>query len=205
MANLSNVKLYYFDIGTRGYGQVLRYFLQDNNISYEDVRFKMEEWPSKRDELIAANKMPAATAPFIETSEGVYGRTLPILRRLSKSVPALKFENDDEEYYVDYAADVAYDWFTNYLYCNKGEQVKENYDKERYAQHLDKMERVYAKNGGPYVLGDKISYADYLVYHCLHRNNSLDLIQEKYPALAKFAAAFKERPNLKTYIASLQD
>lgn len=71
----------------RGYGQVLRYFLQDNNISYEDVRFKMEEWPSKRDELIAANKMPAATAPFIETSEGVYGRTLPILRRLSKSVP----------------------------------------------------------------------------------------------------------------------
>lgn len=72
----------------RGYGQILRNFLQDNNISYEDIRFKFDEWPAKRDEIIAANKMPAATAPYIETADGTcYGRTLPILRRLSKDIP----------------------------------------------------------------------------------------------------------------------
>lgn len=69
----------------------------------------------------------------------------------------MKLENDDEEYYVDYAADVAYDWLVNCFYTNWYEQVKEKYESEIYAGHLDKMERVYAKNGGPYILGEKVN------------------------------------------------
>lgn len=75
----------------RGYGQIVRYFLQDNNISYEDIRFKHEDWPAKREEMIAANKTPAATAPYVETADGAcYGRTLPILRRLTKTIPGMR-------------------------------------------------------------------------------------------------------------------
>lgn len=68
----------------------------------------------------------------------------------------MKFENDDEEYYADYAADVAYDWYSEYVYAAYYEDFKKKYE-DRYAGHLDKMERIYAKNSGPYILGEKVS------------------------------------------------
>ncbi|KAG1139350.1 hypothetical protein G6F38_009894 [Rhizopus arrhizus] len=64
-------------------------------------------------------------------------------------------------------------------------------------------------NKGPYVLGEKITYVDFFIYHILDDDiktivdieAEAHIDAETYPHVATFIEAFKNRPNLKGSIA----
>ncbi|OQE24137.1 hypothetical protein PENFLA_c010G10283 [Penicillium flavigenum] len=65
------------------------------------------------------------------------------------------------------------------------------------------LEGFYAQHDGPYLLGERITYADFAIFQSIHNNTKIGassaFLQD---ALARFKAAFDARPNIAAYLAS---
>ncbi|KAI8147291.1 class gamma glutathione S-transferase [Fennellomyces sp. T-0311] len=202
--SIPHVKLTYFNIGTRGFGEVVKQFLQDSGASHEYIRIEKDEtWPAKREQLIEDGDVFGAV-PFIEYEGKIYGGSTPILRFLSKKLGKYHGTNDDDEHYIDMAADFSKDWHITSLKAlfSQDQAVKETFVNVDEPKHYERFERVYGLRGGPYLMGDEITYADFLVYHNID-NDGRRYKLEKYPNLDKFVKAYEARPNLKEYISTL--
>jgi glutathione S-transferase len=67
---------------------------------------------------------------------------------------------------------------------------------------LSVAESYYGVNEGPYALGEKITYADMLVYHMISDEGATENLAD-YPNLQKFVSDFEARPNIAPYLASI--
>jgi glutathione S-transferase len=69
-------------------------------------------------------------------------------------------------------------------------------------QHL-KSSKYAAK--GPFVLGDRISYADFVIYQVMHDEGLTkegDAVLGQYPKLKALVEGIEARPNVKAYMGS---
>lgn len=69
--------------------------------------------------------------------------------------------------------------------------------------YFDKFEKFLSQNGGQYLVGKSLTFADLAVFDalegaCFYLNEKL----EKYPLLRAFKSAIENRPNLKAYVTS---
>ncbi|KAI9258866.1 class gamma glutathione S-transferase 2 [Phascolomyces articulosus] len=206
MVNLSHVKLTYFDIGTRGFGEPIKLLLQDSGVSHEYIRVKNDDnWPKKKIALIEED-LYFGTLPYVELEGKPYGASTPLLRYLSKKLGKYQGADDEKEHLVDTSADFCLDWRrdTNKAFFNPNDaSIKKNYIEKDIPKHYGRFDRVYGLNEGPYILGQEISYADFMVYHNLVNDGRTKQGLDQYPNLAKFVEALEERPNLKEYITTL--
>ncbi|KAI9498767.1 hypothetical protein BDB00DRAFT_799457 [Zychaea mexicana] len=211
----SHVKLAYFDIGTNGFGEYVKLLLQDSGVShdYERIPLDPEEWSAKKEELKKSRALPFGTLPYVEIEGRYYGGSTPLLRLLSKKLGKYRGSgSDDDEYFLDAATDLCLDWrnaANKVLFAKKtnGDVVKakEYYVQTDAVKHYGRFDEAYSLHDGPYLLGQEISYPEFLVYHIIYNDGRTKQGLDKYPNLARFIKAFEERTNLKEYVTTLPE
>ncbi|KAG2230815.1 glutathione S-transferase [Thamnidium elegans] len=204
---MEKITLYYFLVNnkaTLGLGENIKLLLEDAALEHEYVRLELDEaWNNKKVQLVKEG-LYSGTLPYIEVGGKKFGRTVPIMRYISVKL-GNKYHgaNDEENQILDSAADIIGDWFESAKLAFNGS----NEDKKKYVEvdtprFLDIFERYLSAQEGPYILGEKISYSDFLIYHRLDDDMALDRLAD-YPNLTKFVQSFVERPNIKKHLASL--
>lgn len=100
--------LHYLDFSSRGRGQVLRLFFEDAQISYEDVRYSFEEFPSAKKSLIG-DLNPTGSVPVVELNGKILTQSYPILRHFARILGEYDGKTEEERYHVDVVCDIAID------------------------------------------------------------------------------------------------
>ncbi|CEG82505.1 hypothetical protein RMATCC62417_16568 [Rhizopus microsporus] len=208
-SDLKDIKLYYFskvkDSLTMGRGEPVRLLLEDAGVDYEYVRLTADQWKEKKAELIKEG-IPGPTMPYITINGKHYGKTVPTMRFLAKKLGKYLGENDDEEQLLDAYADFANDWTSRWATTlfRGSDEDKKVYAETTFPQTLDTVEQMLSKSSGPYLLGERITYADFLIFHQLDDDNQAKVDSQKYPQLAAFVEAIKSRSSLQKHFNSLK-
>ncbi|OBZ90767.1 Glutathione S-transferase P 10 [Choanephora cucurbitarum] len=204
---MDKIILHYFLVGgsvTRARGENVKLMLVDAGLDHEYVREKQEEWPELKAKLQKEGAY-SATLPFIEIDGKKFFKSVAILRYLSTKL-GNKYHGStpEENYYLDVVTELVEAWFEKLKASFFGsEEVKQNYAQKQRPAELEMFDKYYGDNAGPYLLGEKISYTDFLVYHMIDDDGSLGNISH-LPNLTKFVQAFEQRPNIKPYFESLK-
>ncbi|EON67430.1 hypothetical protein W97_06683 [Coniosporium apollinis CBS 100218] len=202
--------LHYFDFFSKGRGQVMRLFWEDAEIAYEDIRYTFSEFPQHKSKISDMN--PTASVPVIELNGRILTQSYAVLRRMARQLGAYDGETEEEKYWADAMCDVAIDWRTLFVIAFLSPDKETAYpkhketDRKRYLGALERhLSSHEASVRGPYVLGDKVSYADFVVYQICHdeelTKNGREGMRE-YPRLVKLVDAMEERPNVKGFLES---
>ncbi|KAI9316199.1 hypothetical protein BX666DRAFT_215472 [Dichotomocladium elegans] len=115
---------------------------------------------------------------------------------------------EDEEHLVDCVADSASDWQTKIIPTvlgSKPNNVLHQYATVDGAECLARFERIYSFCECPYLLGNEMPYADLYVFHCINGDGITKEKLRDYPNLTKLHGAVEECPNVKSYLASLEN
>ncbi|KAG2208969.1 hypothetical protein INT47_011109 [Mucor saturninus] len=206
---MEKITLYYFIVGdkvTRARGENVKLLLEDAGLDNEYVRLSRDEnWSAKKAQLIEEGFL-SPTLPYIEVGGKKFGKTVPIMQYISvKLGNKYHGSNAEEDQYLAYVAEITNEWFE----CLKNafignDEKKENHKNIVTPRYINLFEKSYAKHDGPYILGEKITYPDFLVYHLLDDDLALHRLDGS-PNLQKFVGAFEQRPNIKKYLATLPD
>jgi len=125
---------------------------------------------------------------------------------LSPSLPPtdLYGSSADEQYTVDLAMEGVIDAGRDAMVLfGSDEDAKATYWKEKCPAHLERIEKVVGKQGGPFVLGSKFSVADLVVFGFLDRSRAgIPNLNDTYRHLAALDGAVRARPNIAAYLAS---
>nr|AAL02369.3 class gamma glutathione S-transferase 2 [Cunninghamella elegans] len=207
---LNNATLYYFDFSdfkpTVALGENLNLFLKDSGIDYEYIRVKGAEFKeSDLRKKLLEQKYYSATLPAVEIDGKFYNKTAPTMRFLGKKLGKYVGKNDEENYFLDTAADLVRDYFQTWIKIIKEtdeEKLKEHFENDT-KKYLGIFNDIYGEHQGPYILGEEITYPDFLVYHLLDDDKALDHLAD-YPNLQQFVNTFTRRPNLVAYFTSLK-
>ncbi|CAO0796550.1 unnamed protein product [Mucor circinelloides] len=205
---MDKINLYYFTVGdsvTRARGENVKLLLEDAGLDHEYIRVKHEEWPALKQKL-QAEGLHSATLPFIETNGQKFVKAPAIMRYISTKLGGKYHGSTPEEnQLLDVVAELNDVWFEHLKNSFFGsEEMKVKYANETLPAQISLFEKYYSDREGPYLLGEKLTYADILVYHMIDDGGARSKLDGDAPHLLKFVEAFEERPNLKKYFASLK-
>lgn len=140
--------------------------------------------------------------PYITVDGKYYGKTFPSIRFLVNKLGQYGGRNDDEVQLLDAYTDTIVDWMTNFITYAYRNGDADTYLKKQAPLALKTMEDILSDStSGPYILGDYISYTDFLLYHALEEDGT-EITSENYPHIHQFIQAMENRPNLKKYLAT---
>lgn len=187
-----------------GRGEFVRLLLEDAGIDFEYVRYNAAEWKEQKQKLLAQN-IHNPTMPYITVNDKYYGKTVPIMRFLATKLNQYQGSNEDEVQLLDAYADVLSDWTSKWAFSVFGafsEVAAKNFFEDTRPQLYKNFDAILSETQGPYLLGNTITYPDFLLYHILEDDKDAQVDADAYPYIATFAEAIKNRPNLKTYFAT---
>lgn len=203
--------IHYFDLQSRGRGQVVRLLLEDAHIAYDDTRYTLEEYQEwKRKELVKLN--PTQTIPVLELNGRILTQSYAILRHFARLLGKYEGQAEDEIYWADAMCDIVADWRTLFVKAFFNDKREETYPKH---QHTDRDRFLLAlethlkthnlSRQGPFIIGQSLTYADLVLYQICHDEN---LTQDgrkglqEYPRLRQLVDAVEQRPNIKAFLES---
>ncbi|KAI4195734.1 MAG: hypothetical protein LQ350_007015 [Teloschistes chrysophthalmus] len=203
--------IHYLDFASRGRGQVVRLMWEDAGIAYTDIRYGFDEYPEYKKTVIA-EKNPTTTLPVIELNGKILTQSYAILRHFARQLGEYDGETEEEKYLTDMICDIGSDWrtlFVNALFSpNKDETYPKHQetDRNRFLKALEThLSSHDLSRQGPYVIGEKVTYADLVIYQVMH-DESLTQDGRKglqeYPRLKQLVDAFEDRPNVKKFLES---
>ncbi|RKP27780.1 hypothetical protein SYNPS1DRAFT_12171 [Syncephalis pseudoplumigaleata] len=185
-------------------------FLADANIPFKEHHISRAEWLAARKQFqttavkhaghnssLPSVRNPFGSTPTIEVNGQWYAHTTPILRLIARELGRYDGKSNEEKYLVDAVADITADW--------RAAWIDMLFSKDRYIQKsrprfVDACQAYVQSRGGPYLLGDRISYADILMYGVIYDETpALCQIGEHTP-LHQLYRAVGERPRIKAYI-----
>lgn len=189
------------DLATMGRGEYIRLLLEDAGVDFEYVRHSAAEWKELKQQLLA-DKVRAPTMPYITVDGEYYGKTVPVMRFLSHKLGQYEGSNEKEVQLLDAYSDMIMDWAFRWAIGVFGDEAQLKAYKETHAvNNYKNFEEILSDNEGPFLLGDKISYADFILYHMIEDDGSaIDAASQ--PHLSAFINAIENRPNLKKYLAT---
>ncbi|KAJ5361123.1 Glutathione S-transferase/chloride channel C-terminal [Penicillium brevicompactum] len=195
---------HYLDIGRLGRGEVVNLFLKDTGIDFKDVRYPYDNtWPDTSKKLRQSGLTRTGQLPALEYGGLVITQHIPILRYLSRELGAYDGTTNWEKYLVDAVSDIYVDWRSQWVAILKG--VTEAY-RNYVPTYYDLLAQYYSDVDGPYLLGDKITYADFAVYQSIDNDKRTGTLPETLsPALTRLVEAIETRPNISTYIEETRD
>ncbi|KAI8150065.1 hypothetical protein BJV82DRAFT_528810 [Fennellomyces sp. T-0311] len=203
------LELYYLNLNRIfGFGEPIKLLLEDAQVPHEYHQINWEEMCEFKPKLIESGN-PFGTVPVVDFGDGQFhGSSVPLMRLLCKKLGKYGANNDQDEYFLDCAADFSTDWHLTAgktLFSRDDPANRENYLNNSAEKHYSRFNRVYGLRGGPYILGNEITYVDFLVYHIIDSDarNGCGQLLEKYSHLSHLVETFKQRPNLKDYILSI--
>ncbi|KAI9893428.1 MAG: hypothetical protein M1814_006725 [Vezdaea aestivalis] len=199
--------MHYFDFQSRGRGQVVRIFWEDAGIAYKDIRYSFQEWPQAQESLLRIN--PVGKIPIVELNGQILTQSYPILRRFARQLGEYDGTTEEEKYWVDVMCDIAIDWRTEYVnvFMSGSEERKTQHCWGSRLKYLEGLESQLKSNDfskkGPFVLGDRITYADFVIYQVTHDE---ELTKDErtglkgFPRLTKLVEAVEARPNVQAFL-----
>lgn len=101
--------IHYFDLQSRGRGQVVRILWEDAGIAYQDIRYPLgPEFQQYRDGVIGQMN-PLKTLPIVELNGKILTQSYAILRHMARLLGSYEGENEDEKYWTDVICDIGVD------------------------------------------------------------------------------------------------
>ncbi|KAI1887311.1 hypothetical protein AGOR_G00188990 [Albula goreensis] len=183
----------------RGRCGAMRIMLSDQGQDWKEVVMSFDEW-MKGD---LKSKCVFGQLPKFEDGDLVLFQSNAIVRHLGRKHGAYG-KDDNEASRIDMLCDGAEDMRIKYyrLIYQEYETGKDQYIKELPDQ-LSKFEAVLACNKTGFLVGDKISIADYNLFEVLLNHQVLcSSCLDSFPNLKSFVAKMSDRPKIKTYLAS---
>ncbi|KAL2836140.1 glutathione S-transferase [Aspergillus pseudoustus] len=202
MASEGRPVLHYLDIGSLGRGEVIRLFLQDAGIDFEDKRYPFNDtWQATSKELQEKGISKTGKVPVLEYKGVLLAQHIPILRYLSRDLGAYDGTTNLEKYTVDAVADLYIDWRAEW--ASNLSKVSDGYKSKFLPDYYTVLSEYYGRSDGPFLLGDRISYADFAVYQSIDNDAGIGALPEFLPEqIVKFKKAFEERPLVAQYLQS---
>lgn len=203
--------IHYLDFMSRGRGQVVRLMMEDAGIAYTDVRYNFDEYPKYKTTKIAEMN-PTATIPVVELNGKILTQSYAILRHWARQLGAYEGETEDEKYWADVICDITIDWRTLFVQAFLSPNKDVAYPEHQAGTRKDFLKALNThlssnelSQQGPYVIGQKVTYADLVLYQILH-DEQLTQDERKglqgYPKLIKLVDAVEARPNVKAFLNS---
>ncbi|XP_053307171.1 glutathione S-transferase P 1-like isoform X2 [Spea bombifrons] len=193
--------LTYFPL--RGRAEHIRLLLGDQGLSWKEDEVQMQDWASGKRDL--KKNAVFGQLPRFQDGDFVLYQSNAILRYLGRK-HGLSGSNEQENAAIDMMNDGVEDLRLKYYRFLFLENAP---NKEKYLQELSDQlaafERILANNskGPKFLVGDKISYADYNLLDMLHCN--LDISPEilsSFPLLSAYVENLVARPKLSEYLKS---
>ncbi|KAL2872491.1 glutathione S-transferase [Aspergillus lucknowensis] len=194
------VVYHYLAIGRLGRGEVVNLFLKDAGFEIEDNRYAWDHtWPATSKKLQEQGLTRTGLLPSIEYQGEVLTQHIPILRYFAREVGGYDGETNWEKYIVDAVSDIHIDWRFKFVANLKG--ATEEYKNEVVPKYYNLLAQYYAEREGPYLLGEKITYADFAVYQSIDNERRIGTLPSPLPEpLVKLEKAIEARPNIAEYI-----
>ncbi|KAL7791502.1 glutathione S-transferase [Trichoderma ceciliae] len=200
MANKTIPTLHYLDIGRLGRGEVVRLFMRDAGIEFNDIRHAYDDtWPATKEKLKKEGITQTGQLPTLLINDIILTQHIPILRYLSRDIGRYEGETNHEKFQIDAVSDLYIDWRVRWVEGLSG--VTDDYKNNFVPQYYSVISKHYSENKGPYLLGDKISYADFAVYQSIDNDERIGALPSELPeAVQKLREAIEARPNIAAYI-----
>ncbi|QPC71181.1 hypothetical protein HYE68_001933 [Fusarium pseudograminearum] len=200
MSSDSSVVYHYLAIGKLGRGEVVKLFLKDADLPFEEKRYPYDDtWKETSEKLQSQGITPTGLLPSIEYKGLILSQHIPILRFLSRELGKYDGQTSHDKYLVDAVADIYTGWRAGWV--SNLSNASEDYKNKTVPKYHDVLEKYYSERKGPYLLGDEVSYADFAVYMSIDNDTRTKSIPSKLPdALLKLKEAFENRPNIAEYI-----
>ncbi|OON18625.1 glutathione S-transferase protein [Opisthorchis viverrini] len=195
--------LFYFHFRARA--EAIRMILHANGVHFEDVRFGMNEWPERR------NQIPGSRVPLLQVKKAKevvnYVESMAIARMLAKRFNMMG--DSEEEYYnvermIGECADLDKEFYTAFFAPpdQKEEMLKKSMS-EAVPKMLDLISKSISESGGKFVAGDKVTLGDICLLTSMDhvRKHDPEFLGKHYPKLlALEKEVLKAKPKLAEYI-----
>ncbi|CAG8909084.1 unnamed protein product [Penicillium egyptiacum] len=163
---MSQPVYHYLTLGRLGRGEVLNLFLKDAGIDKKDILYPWDEtWSAASEKLTQQGITRTGQLPALEYKGSVYTQHIPTLRYFARELGAYDGETNQEKYIVDAVADLYVDWRSQWAASLSG--ATDEYKNKVAPKYYSVIGQYYTDHPGPYLLGDKITYADFAVYQSI--------------------------------------
>ncbi|XP_069485144.1 glutathione S-transferase P [Ambystoma mexicanum] len=189
----------YFDV--RGRCETARILLADQGQDWKEEIVTFDTWTQGD----LKSKCAFGQLPGFKDGNFELYQSNAIIRHLART-HSLYGKNDEEAAYIDMVADGVEDLRMKYA-----KLIYQNYEdgKATYIENLPKelqsFECILSKNhgGSGFIVGDKISMADYCLLDILiiHQVLAPECLKD-FPLLSAYVARLSARPNIKAFLES---
>ncbi|KAM4032676.1 glutathione S-transferase P 1-like isoform 1-T3 [Anomaloglossus baeobatrachus] len=198
---MSGYTLTYFPV--RGRVESIRLLLADQGASWTDNEIQLGDWFSGKSDI--KEKAVFGQLPQLQHGDFVLYQSNAILRYLGR-IYGLSGSSNQETALIDMVNDGVEDLRLKFfrLIFTEYETGKEKYIKD-LPNHLSAFERILSNNsnGTKFLVGDKISFADYHLLDTLHVHLDLDpKCLASFPLLSAYVEHIASRPKLSQYLKS---
>ncbi|XP_073540417.1 glutathione S-transferase P 1-like isoform X3 [Phyllobates terribilis] len=198
---MSGYTLTYFPV--RGRVETIRLLLADQGASWTDDEMQMADWFSRKSDI--KKKAVFGQLPQFQHGDFVLYQSNAILRYLGR-LYEISGRSNQESALIDMVNDGVEDLRLKYfrLIFFEYETGKEKYIGD-LPNHLSAFERILSNNsnGTKFVVGNKISYADYNLFDTLQCHLDLDpKCLASFPLLSAYVERVAARPKLSQYLKS---
>nr|ACO10825.1 Glutathione S-transferase P [Caligus rogercresseyi] len=192
-----SLTLTYFPV--RGRAEVIRVMLKDQGAEFDEKVITMEMW--KEGTLKASCLF--GQLPIFQDGDLTLYQTNAIRRHLARKL-GLYGKDQREAALIDMVDEAIQDLLNKYI---KLMFEKDDSGKERYLKalptDLKPFEKTLSSNKGSFLVGDKISLADYaLVLLLVHHQVLSPPCLDAFPSLQSYLKRLCARPNLHAYLHS---
>ncbi|PHH84220.1 hypothetical protein CDD83_2297 [Cordyceps sp. RAO-2017] len=194
--------LHYLDIGSLGRGEVVRLFLVDAGIEFQDKRYPFDgTWSSTSADLKSQGISRTGLVPVLEYKGTCLSQHMPTLRYLARELGSYDGESSSEKYTVDTVADLYIDWRAEWV--RNLNTVTDEYKNKVAPEYYNLVAHYYKDGSGPFLLGDKITYADFAIYQSIDNDAKIGTLPKQLPGpLLALKKAMEARPKIAAYLQS---
>jgi len=200
-------RLTYFNI--QGRAEILRMILTYSNVEFEDVRLSYPVWKEVKNQP----KFKFGQLPILEIDDKVIAQTQVIARYLSRKFVYLPIDPDAalpiEELNTFIDSDISERQSLGGMF--KDPEQKENYRHKYFTEHLPSkltyLEEILQKNQTGYLVGDKMTLADFALVDFAQRMlydkewiKRTEPVLEKFPNTSDYLQKRFEDPKYKAYL-----
>ncbi len=180
-------RLTYFNI--QGRAEVIRMILRYSNVEFEDIRINYPTWKT----MEKPHKFKFGQLPILEIDDKVIAQTQVIARYLSRKFGYLPIDPDAalpiEELNTFIDSDISERQSIGGMF--KDPEQKENYRHKYFTEHLPSkliyLEDILQKNKTGYLIGDKMTLADFALVDFAQRVlYDKDWVERTKPVLERF-------------------
>ncbi|EDV21531.1 Glutathione S-transferase 1 [Trichoplax sp. H2] len=166
---MTHIRLIYFNVELRA--ELIRLILAHGEIEFEDVRFEKEDWPRIKEQ----NDFLFGQVPILEVDGVQIAQSSAIVRYVAR-MAGLAGKDSLEQAKADMLADAfcndILEKFYRIAFFERNEEKKTRLECEFrdciMPDFLDRLERFYIRDGGDFLLGDQLTYADLAFYRMIN-------------------------------------